>query len=48
MVHRHCRSSAVIVVFICLCVGGDLPPSSGDADQGCPWETQTDEGWIRY
>jgi hypothetical protein len=24
-----------LVIFIYLCAGGDLPPSSGDADEGC-------------
>jgi hypothetical protein len=28
--------------------GEDLPPSSGDADEGCHWEIQTDEGWVLY
>jgi hypothetical protein len=32
-----------LVIFI-LCVGEDLPPSSGDTDEGCQWEIQTDEG----
>jgi hypothetical protein len=36
-----------LVVFIYLCAGDDLPPS-GDADEGCQWEIQTDEGWIYY
>jgi hypothetical protein len=37
-----------LVVFI-LFVGEDLPPpSSGDADEGCQWEVQTDEGWVPY
>jgi hypothetical protein len=31
-----------LVVFIYLCAGEDLPPS-GDADEGCQWEIQTDE-----
>jgi hypothetical protein len=37
-----------LVVFIYLCVGEDLPPSSNDADEGCQWEIQTDEGWVPY
>jgi hypothetical protein len=35
-------------VFICLCAGEDLAPSSSDADEGCQWEIQTDEGWVPY
>jgi hypothetical protein len=41
------RSSFALVVS-CLCVGEDLPPPSGDADEGCQWEIQTDAGWIPY
>jgi hypothetical protein len=37
-----------LVVFIYLYAGEDLPPSSGDADEGCQWEIQTDEGWVPY
>jgi hypothetical protein len=33
-----------LVVFIYLYAGEDLSPSSGDADEGCQWEIQTDEG----
>jgi hypothetical protein len=36
------------VVFIYLYAGEDLPPSFGDADEGCQWEIQTDEGWVSY
>jgi hypothetical protein len=25
-----------------------LPPSFGDADEGCQWEIQTEEGWVPY
>jgi hypothetical protein len=35
-----------LVVFIYLCVGENLPPTSGDADEGYQWEIQTDEGWV--
>jgi hypothetical protein len=38
----------VLVVFIYLCAGEDLPPSFGDADEGWQWEIQTDEGWVSY
>jgi hypothetical protein len=31
-----------------LCVGEDLPLSSTDADEGCQWEVQIDEGWVPY
>jgi hypothetical protein len=37
-----------LVVFIYLCAGEDLPPSSGDANEGYQWEIQTDEGWVPY
>jgi hypothetical protein len=37
-----------IIIFIYLCAGEDFPPSSGDADEGCQWEIQTDEGWVPY
>jgi hypothetical protein len=36
-----------LIIFICLCVGEDLP-SFGDADEGCEWEIQADEGWVPY
>jgi hypothetical protein len=42
------RSSFALVVFIYLCAGEDLPPFSGDADEGWQWEIQTDEGWVSY
>jgi hypothetical protein len=32
-----------LIIFIYLCAGEDLPPSSSDADEGCQWETQIDE-----
>jgi hypothetical protein len=37
-----------LFVFIYLCAGEDLPPSSGDADEGCQWEIQTDEVSFPY
>jgi hypothetical protein len=37
-----------LVVFIYLCVGEDLPPSSNDADEGWQCEIQTDEDWFPY
>jgi hypothetical protein len=37
---------ALVVSF--LCAGEDLPPSSGDADEGCQWKVQTDKGWVHY
>jgi hypothetical protein len=36
------------VVFIYLCAGEDLPPSSDDADECCQWKIQTNEGWVPY
>jgi hypothetical protein len=37
-----------LVIFIYLCAGEDLPSFSGDTDEGCQWEIQTDEGWVPY
>jgi hypothetical protein len=37
-----------LVIFIYLCAGEDLPPSSGDTDEGWQWEILTDEGWVPY
>jgi hypothetical protein len=37
-----------LAVFIYLCAGEDLPPSSDDADEDCQWEIQTDDGWVSY
>jgi hypothetical protein len=42
------RSSFGSCYFIYLCASEDLPPSSGDTDEGCQWEMQTDEGWVPY
>jgi hypothetical protein len=36
-----------LIVFMYLCGDEDLPPS-GDADEGCQWEIQIDEGWVPY
>jgi hypothetical protein len=40
------RSIFALVVF--LCAGEELLPLSSDADGGCQWEAQTDEGWTLY
>jgi hypothetical protein len=37
-----------LVIFMYLCAGEDLPPSSGDTDADYQWEIQTDEGWVPY
>jgi hypothetical protein len=37
-----------LVIFIYLCADEYLSPSSGDANEGCQWEIQTDEGWVPY
>jgi hypothetical protein len=37
-----------LIIFIYLCAGEDLPPSSDNADEGWQWEIQTDEGWVPY
>jgi hypothetical protein len=36
------------LLWFFLCVGEELLPLSGDADEGCQWEVQTDEGWTLY
>jgi hypothetical protein len=41
------HSNFAFVVFI-PCAGEDLPPSSGDVDEGYQWEIQIDEGWVPY
>jgi hypothetical protein len=37
-----------LIIFIYLCAGEYLPPSSDDVNEGCLWEIQTDEGWVSY
>jgi hypothetical protein len=37
-----------LVVFIYLCAGEDVPPPSGDTDEGCQWDVQTNKGWVPY
>jgi hypothetical protein len=37
-----------LFVFIYLCAGEDRPPSFSNIDEGCQWETQTDEGLVPY
>jgi hypothetical protein len=37
-----------LVVFICMCAGEDVFPSFNEADEGCKWEVQTNEGWVPY
>jgi hypothetical protein len=37
------RSSFALVVYF-LYAGEDHPPPSGDANEGCQWEVQTDQG----
>jgi hypothetical protein len=31
-----------------LCAGEELLPLDGDADEGCQWKVQIDEGWTPY
>jgi hypothetical protein len=31
-----------------MCAGVDVPPSSGNTDEGCQWEVQANEGWVPY
>jgi hypothetical protein len=44
---KRSRSSFTLVVS-CLCAGEDLLHPSGDVDEGCQWEIQTNEGWVSY
>jgi hypothetical protein len=37
-----------LLVFIYLCAGEYLAPSSNDADEGWQWEIQIDENWVSY
>jgi hypothetical protein len=46
---RHAErshSSFALVAF--LCGGEELLPLSGDADEGCQLEVQTDKDWTSY
>jgi hypothetical protein len=46
---RSLRSSFCFSWFLFyLCAGEDLPLFSSDANKGCQWEIQTDEGWVPY
>jgi hypothetical protein len=38
----------LFMVLFCRYAGDDLSLSSGDTDEGCQWEVQTDEGWVLY
>jgi hypothetical protein len=42
------RSSFCFCGFFHLFVGENLSLSSGDVNEGCQWEIQTDEGWVPY
>jgi hypothetical protein len=44
---EHSHSIFALIVSL-LCAGEDLLSSSGDVDEGCQWEVQTDEGWDLY
>jgi hypothetical protein len=46
--HAERSHSSFALIVSCLCAGEDLPPPSGDADEDCQWEVQTDEGWVPY
>jgi hypothetical protein len=46
---KSCRALSLKLCSYCpLCVGEDLLPLFGDADEGCQWEVQTDVGWMPY
>jgi hypothetical protein len=38
----------VLLLWFFLCVGEELLPLSGDANEGCQWDIQTNEGWTPY
>jgi hypothetical protein len=37
-----------LIIFIYLCAGENISPSSDDANEGWQWEIQTDEGCVSY
>jgi hypothetical protein len=37
-----------LLLWFFLCAGEELLPLSGDANEGCQWEVQIDEGWTPY
>jgi hypothetical protein len=41
------HSSFALIVSL-LCTSEDIPPSSGDVDEGYQWEVQINEGWVPY
>jgi hypothetical protein len=41
------RSRSSFALVYLLCAGEDLS-LSGDADEGCQWEIQSDKGWTPY
>jgi hypothetical protein len=45
LVERSCSRFALVVF---LCAGEELVLLSDNADEGCQWEVQTDEGWTLY
>jgi hypothetical protein len=46
---KSCRVWLFKLCSCCLlCVGVEVLPLSGDADEGCQWKVQTEEGWTLY
>jgi hypothetical protein len=45
LAERSHSSFALVVSLLCVCE--DLPLFN-DADEGCQWEVQTNEGWVPY
>jgi hypothetical protein len=43
---KRSRSSFALIDF--LCAGEELLPLASNANEGCQWEVQTDEGWTPY
>jgi hypothetical protein len=42
------RSRSNLLLWFFLCIGEELFPLLGDANEGCQWEIQTNEGWTPY
>jgi hypothetical protein len=42
------RSRSIFALVFFLCASEELLPLSGDVDEGCQWEVQTNEGWTPY
>jgi hypothetical protein len=43
-----CQSTSLGELTCLMYADEELLPFSDDADEGCQWEVQTDEGWTPY